>query len=217
MKSKQIYSAFFLACILGLFSCTEMTFEEGLLKPTTDTELEVSTFNDEGMIVETTSFTAPKGTPSSSIESRGNKNQIATGDFQTISGNEYLFSAIENKGGVHGEWEIKAIWGSYKLETICVSTNEEDGTAMVAGIVTEVFAPGILELDYIVFFRVKDNGEGANSAPDQGSRLFVFFRNYRQNYGTLENFLANINCANPSYVANILGPYEDRIGQIQVK
>lgn len=217
MKSKQIYSAFFLACILGLFSCTEMTFEEGLLKPATDIELEVNTFNDEGMIVETTSFTAPKGGAASSIESRGNKNQIATGDYQTLSGNQYQFSAIENKGGVHGEWDLKTSFGNYKVETICVSTNEEDGTALVAGVVTEVLVPGFLQLDYVLFFRAKDNGEGANSAPDQTSQNFTILLNYRQVYGTIENLLANINCSNPSFMANGLGGYGDRIGQIQVK
>lgn len=58
------------------------------------------------------------------------------------------------------------IWGSYKLEMICVFINEEDGMVMVVGIVIEVFVFGILELDYIVFFRVKDNGEGVNSVFD---------------------------------------------------
>lgn len=217
MKSTLIYSAFFLSSILVLFSCTEMTFEEGLVGPETDIELEVSGLNDQGMIVEKLSFTPPKGTPTSSIESRGNKNQIATGDYQTLSGNQYLFSAIENKGGVHGEWEIKASFGSYKVETICVSTNEEDGTAMVAGVVTEVLVPGSLRFDDVLFFRAKDNGEGANSAPDQTSQNFATLRNYRQIYGSLENLLANLNCSNPSIVENVIGSLEDRIGQIQVK
>lgn len=52
----------------------EMIFEEGLFKLIIDIELEVSVFNDEGMIVEMIFFIVFKGIFSFSIESRGNKN-----------------------------------------------------------------------------------------------------------------------------------------------
>jgi hypothetical protein len=48
---------------------------------------------------------------------------------------------------------------------------------------------------------MKDNGEGAKSAPDQASNNFAVIRNYRDVYSSLENFLANINCTStPTFI-----------------
>lgn len=217
MKSTLIYSAFSLMGILLFFGCEKNTLQEDLLVPEANTAMQLITVNDQGEVLETVSVDPRKDIPTPYVKGKGNPNQIATGDYETTSGNKYLFSAIKNKGGVHGEWEITASFGHYILETICVSTNEENGTATIAGIVTEVLSGRYLEND-IFFFRAKDNGEGAKSSPDQTSNAFGIYRNWLLVFDDVDDFLANINCANPpNNLVTVMGPFGDRIGQIQVK
>jgi len=219
MKSTLVYSAFCLISILVFFGCTKNTMEEHLLVTETKTAMQLSTVNEQGITLETVSVTPCKDISTPNAQSRSNPNQIATGDYETVSGNHYVFSAIKNNGGIHGEWEITASFGHYIVETICVSTNEEDGTAMIAGIITEVLIPGTLSKNQILFFKAKDNGEGANSPPDQTSSSFGVYLNWFLFYNnSVDEFLVDINCTDPpAELEALFGPYGDRIGQIQVQ
>lgn len=148
------------------------------------------------------------------LKSDGNPNQIATGNYTTVLGSKYSFSAIKNPGGVNGNWKINSVTlGEFNLKTI---DNYVDGNeATMAGIVTEVIS-GNFQVNWIVYIKVKDNGEGKNSAPDQSSFNLIYYPDWFNFYPSVDAFLAVTNSQTMA-TNSLFGSFVDREGQIQVR
>jgi hypothetical protein len=146
-------------------------------------------------------------------DDRGNPNTRVTGNYVAISGNRYQFTAMENSSGVRGEIMAFRTNGAHvRLKTICVYT--EDNEAVYAGLVTKVFEPGFLGLNYIAFFKSADNGEGANAASDQTGALLYFYPDWFDYYDSVDDFLVDINCQN--FGLGFGGLIDIESGQIQI-
>ena len=91
------------------------------------------------------------------------------------------FSGTINNGGTHGNAHFNKVLANgnlhLKMDTKCLTI--VDNVAVYAGIVTEIietpFPPGtgIIDINSVLYFKVKDNGSGQNSPPDQYSPIVI--------------------------------------------
>lgn len=209
----------FSAILLFSFSsCTTDNAIEEMEESTKIKTLDIGSINDEGIVsIEKIVIDPSLVLPQSATPRNGGKQKM-TGDFAYPNGTSYEISAIENPGGVHGESLVNRANGAItKMETICVCTEENEG--VFGSIVTEIIEPGFLQLDYIVFSKLIDNGEGGNAPKDQTGSLLYFYNDWFNFYDSVEEFLVDINCSNFEDVTgfNFGGRIEIETGQIQVE
>jgi hypothetical protein len=143
-----------------------------------------------------------------------NPNQIVTGNFRTVAGSKFNFAAVQNSDGVSGDWQINSVsLGQFYLQSICVNVVGNEAT--IAGIITEVIS-GNFQKNWIVYLKVKDNGEGGKAMPDQVTSQLLYYPNWFNFYPTAEDFLVDYPCSlvgtSPAF-----GAFGDRDGQIQVR
>jgi len=213
---KKLNFTLMASCLLVLFM---MGCEKGsLLDPAAEKkasfDLKMNSINDLGEEVTGTIKVLPSDQFKRRLKSGANPNQIATGNYRTALGSKYNFSAVKSPDGVSGEWEVNHVTlGHFYMKTIDVFVDGDEAT--MAGIVTEVVSGGF-QVDYIVFIKVKDNGEGKNSAPDQSSFILLYYPDWFNFYPSPDAFLAVINCETLATEPRF-GAFVDRDGQIQVR
>lgn len=106
----------------------------------------------------------------------------AHGNFSGYEGLITLsFSGTINNSGTHGNAHFNKVLANgnlhLKMDTKCLTI--VDNEAVYAGIVTEIietpFPPGtgIIDIDSVLYFKVKDNGSGQNSPRDQYSPVVI--------------------------------------------
>ena len=195
MQQTNLLSTLSFLAILVFFGCEKDAVVEQLPAANPEISLQVSTVNDKGEVLKTETITKHKNETTLAAQSRSNPNQIATGDFQVTSGNLYDISAIMNNGGIHGEVEINhGTYGLIQSETLCVSTNGDE--AIIAARYTSIEFPSYPVLENnIWFWKLKDNGEGGNSDPDQTSSLILVYTNWFDIWETPQDFLEDFPCA----------------------
>ena len=218
MKLSNILSAICLLTVLVFSACTKDSSVEQLPLKESNIALQVSTVNEEGEILKTETTTKFKGYASPNLETRGNPNQITTGDYTRGNGSTVDLSAILNKSGVHGEEYVNSvIYGHIHSETVGVSTNAA-GESIIALRILSIERPGgAYQVNNIFFYKVKDNGEGANSQRDQYSSLALVFTNWFNLYSNPQDFMVAFpasNFYNHLAFATMLNITE---GQIQVR
>ena len=124
-----------------------------------------------------------------------------------------------NRGGVHGNiyWDAPST-GEFHATTICVSTYG-NGEAVAAFLIKSVEFPfGDWQENNIFFRKMKDNGEGANSSPDNYSQNAIMFFDWFNFYDTPEDFLADgFSCVDLFNNSNFGGWIEVAEGQIKVR
>lgn len=109
-------------------------------------------------------------------ETRTSENCSANGEFSPIEGWYCTFSAMHNRGGLHGSATLSGPYFSIAMRTTCLII--EDNVAVYEGEITDVYyqdpyfcgdclAPGLF-----VSFEVIDNGEGQNAPADQIGEYF---------------------------------------------
>ena len=100
-----------------------------------------------------------------------NPNTVVTGHYNTRGGHTVTLSAIENHGGVHGKGRITgSVYIDVKFDVDCVT--KVGNRATVGGKITSIELgdnPFGLDVDigWILYLAVEDNGEGANAASDR--------------------------------------------------
>lgn len=212
MKNFKIYCA----CALGLFliGCQEDSREDFSPNLSASSELQINSINDQGKISNHDPVDFMAGLSQGGMNLMVNPNQIVNGNFRTDAGSKYNLANVQNEDGISGDWQINsATLGHVYLQSVCVSVDGSNAT--IAAIVTEVVTPGVLQENYIVFLNVKDNGEGANAAPDQVSTSILYYFNWFNFYSSVEDFLADFPCGVVG-TSPLFGPLLDRVGQIQV-
>jgi hypothetical protein len=113
----------------------------------------------------------------SGSSSEKNSNSAHTHGSNAFGPFTYSWSGTENNGGVHGSAYLEQVFGppfnttiQVTLETECIM---KDGNEVVyGGVITQVanspFPPGgPYDIGNTLYFKVIDNGQGANAAPDQ--------------------------------------------------
>lgn len=160
------------------------------------------------------------------IQERAPNIQSATGTFTAYSGIAYDFAAILNPGGIHGEITIESqTRGTITAEALCVSTIEGEATAGILLNSVEFPTP-FFDAGDIVYLKLKDNGEGANAAPDQTSANIIIFYNWELfPYESPEEFVTDFSCVYIEIIYAIatgtqepFGPFQDiQEGNVQVK
>jgi hypothetical protein len=100
-----------------------------------------------------------------------NPNTVVTGHYNTRGGHTVTLSAIENHGGIHGKGRITGpVYIDVKFDVDCVT--KVGNRATVGGKITSIeLGDNPFELDvdigWILYLAVEDNGEGANAASDR--------------------------------------------------
>jgi hypothetical protein len=218
MKLRNLLSAICLLTVFVFSGCTKNSASEPLSTKDSQVELQLSTVNEKGEILNTETISKSKRNVSRNLETRSNPNQIATGDFTQANGITTMdLSAVLNEGGVNGDlyWHSVQV-GLVHAETIGVSTNSA-GEAVTAFHILSVENPNLFyKVNAIFFIKVKDNGEGAKSNRDQHSSLGLVFTNWFLFYNTPEDFIQDNPCSdyfNHTAFATMLNITE---GQIQV-
>ncbi|AXE21964.1 hypothetical protein DR864_29310 (plasmid) [Runella rosea] len=204
------------SCLLVLFmmGCEKGSLLDSAAEKKASFDLKMNSINDLGEEVTSTIKVLPSAQFKRRLKSGANPNQVATGNFRTDLGSKYNFSAVKSPDGVSGEWQVNSVTvGHFYMKTIDVYVDGDEAT--MAGIVTEVVSGGF-QKNWIVFIKIKDNGEGNNSAPDQSSYILLYYPDWFNFYPSPDAFLAIINCE--SLAENpIFGAFLDRDGQIQVR
>lgn len=116
--------------------------------------------------------------------SSSNKNGVlhAHGNFQGYDGlTTFNFTATINNGGKHGNAQLyksSPIGNLHlKMKTNCLTI--VDNVAVYAGIVTDIIespfpqGTGPIQIGSVLFFKVKDNGNGQNGLPDQYAPMII--------------------------------------------
>ncbi len=211
----KMHLLLFSAILLFSFSsCTTDNTIEEIEASTKIKTLDIGSIDDEGNISTQKIVIDPSLTLPQSAAPRNGGKQKMTGDFTYASGTSYEISAIENSGGIHGETLINRSTGAItKMETICVCTEGNEG--IFGSIVTEIIEPGFLELDYIVFSKLIDNGEGGNAPKDQTGAFLWYYFDWWNSYDSVEEFLVDVNCSN--FALSFGSRIEIETGQIQVE
>lgn len=217
MQKTNLLSTLSFLAILVFFGCEKNAVEEQLPVANPEISLQVCTVNHIGDVIKTETITKHEIKTTLAAQNRSNPNQIAIGHFQVTSGNLYDVRAIMNNGGIHGEVEINsATFGLMQSEILCVSTNGDE--AIIAARFTSIEFPGDVFLENnIWFWKLKDNGEGGNSDPDQYASLITIYPTWFNFYNTPEEFIEDYPCANffnwPSFQTLV----DVAEGQIQVQ
>jgi len=214
MKTTKKISILFLLSVFLFLGCSQENVE---VQPEQGQALKMSVLNEKGDLLSTQTITANETSYPLAQNRGGNPNQIATGDVLFASGNHYVFSAIQNRGGVHGEIDIvHAVAGEIHGTTICVSTNG-DGEAVAAYLIDSVeFPTGALQENFIMFQKYKDNGEGANNPLDQSGSLLLIYTNWFNTYPTADDFLVDFSCLS-HFNHSAFDIWVEPLGQIQVR
>jgi hypothetical protein len=144
-------------------------FDEYIME---DSVLETRSYNIDGLIeianLDLVSQLESLNTNTPTDHLRSPKHASANGHFITPLGTSVIFSAIENKGGIHGQIRFNNETLNLNMETSCVSTFEN--TAIFQGIITATNSDGPLSIGNRLIFYVIDNGSGKNSPLDQYSQ-----------------------------------------------
>ncbi len=211
-------AVFFQACHQGESMSGHFPDEKGMLN--------VHVLDEGGSSVISGSSLAVDPPEFAWIQGRSPKIQSATGTFTVLSGNQYDFAAIQNPGGIHGEITIESMTrGTITAEALCVSTVDGEATAGI--LLTSVeFPTPFFDAGDIVYLKLRDNGEGANTASDQvSSNIIIFYFWELLQYETPEDFVSDFSCAHIELIYSAFsgltepfGPYEDILdGNVQVK
>jgi hypothetical protein len=114
----------------------------------------------------------------------------------TLNGRVQHFSfhaSIDENGYVSGSWESKSPGQNFRSHgTITCLTLIDNQTAILSGTITHRSGEGytFLHVGDLVWFKVKDNGEGKNAAPDQFSDYIIgpsACEDYENQYYSIEN------------------------------
>lgn len=213
---KKLNYTLMASCLLVFFmmGCQKESLLDPAAGQNASIDLKMGSVNDLGEGITRTIKVLPADRSTKRLKSAAKSNQIATGNYRTVAGSTYDFSSIKNPGGIHGEWEVNSVTlGHFYLKTIDVFVNGDEAT--MAGIVTNVESGGFQE-NWIVFIKVKDNGEGKNSLPDQSSFNLVYYPDWFNYYASVDAFLAVIN-AETMELNPLFAGFVDREGQIQVR
>jgi hypothetical protein len=181
--------------------------------------MQASTVNEQGEILSTEFVSPSKDMATPSVESRSNPNQIITGGYTiATTGTQVDLRAILNNSGVHGEVDFQSnTYGLMHTETLCVSTNE-DGEGIIAVRIVSVEIPtGLFQPNNIFFMKVNDNGEGANSDPDQHSFFVLVYYDWFNTYATPQDFIEDFPCSNYYNISAFQTMVNVAQGQIQVR
>ncbi|MCS4436818.1 hypothetical protein [Aquiflexum gelatinilyticum] len=212
MKNLKLYYA--VVCVLFLMGCEQESQDNFSPDPTTSMDLQMNSVNEEGKITSYSTKDFPASTPSHGLNMSVSPNLKVTGNFRTEAGSKYNFAAVQDSDGVTGEWQVNSpTIGHFYMNSICVSVDGNEST--IAGIVTEVVS-GNFQENWIVFIKVKDNGEGVNAPSDQSTLNLYFYPDWFNFYPSAEAFLVDYSCSRVGATLNF-GPFIDRIGQIQVR
>lgn len=215
MKSLNFFAlAACLSCFL-FTGCEKGALVDSALEAETSITLQMNTVNEAGEQAIHSMTVQPAGPSGQRLQNRDYLNQMVNANFRFESGSKYNISGAMTADGISGEWQINsANLGHVKLETICVQV--VGNVVNVAGVVTEIKRPGVLQDNYIVFFELKDNGEGSGAAPDQSSTFLVYYYDWFLYYPSTDAFLVDFSCetmfGNP-----IFAGFQDITGQIQVR
>lgn len=223
MKAMKRGSILVLMTVLLMYGCSEenpvvQQVEDTALQQVEDTALKMSAVNGKGEI-ESTRYISPSDFVNSpQVKQRSlNPNQLVTGDYISPTGVPVEVSAISNNGGIHGNifWQSQSL-GKIEGRSICVST-AANGEATIAFLIESVeFPTGPWQENNIAFMKFRDNGEGADSPPDNDSEFLLIYTNWFLFYDTPEDFLIDINC-NTLFNDPSLGGWRELDGQIQVQ
>ena len=216
MRSTPILFALCMLTVFAFFGCTKNTFEEQLLAPETKAGMQVGTANEQGELIENRFVSPSKDMIAPTLKNRSNPNQIITGHYTSASGSQVELRAILNESGVHGEVEFQSsTYGLMQTKTLCVSTNQ-NGEGIIALHIISVENPiSLFQPNNIMYMKVKDNGEGAKSKPDQSSQYVWVFYDWFNYYATPQALVEDYPCATyPNSFGSMLNVAK---GQIQVR
>lgn len=217
MKTSKFLTIFFIVATFLITGCTQNESQESL-ENSEGLQVAITTENGEAISTQTVNRSLRNN---SSTEGRSpNGNHVAIGDYiSPSSGSPTEFSAVQNNGGVHGDWFVdSSVYGELHARTLCVWTNEND-EAVVAYLIESVENPsasGFFQVNNIVFVQYKDNGEGSNASLDADSNYVLVYTNWFVIYNTPEEFLADGFSCEEHYNDPRFEGYREVPGQIQV-
>jgi hypothetical protein len=178
-------AALLLATCLAFAACTDGAKHPTISEPPGYPSVDVS----QEIAVAGTPFGADEALPHAP---RVGNSQAATGGFASghfelaapffsIQTEQYSFNALSSgtfpnaKGQLEGKITRATNFQDIHVEVDCLVINGNE--AWMSGPITRLIVNGVEEppRGRQVAWRVRDNGEGANSAPDMGTVLFVGF------------------------------------------
>lgn len=193
----------------GILEIQEEQFEK---------ELSLKVITDEGTIVNQRDLKIETFPRSQEVSTLREKSQtMVSGHLFTATSNSlFSFTAVENRGGFHGQIEINSptlgqVHG--KVLQNCTGGDNEGG---IVFLVTEVKDGDTWGLNDVVYWYVKDNGEGNNTPKDQYQSTITWYpyENWLPFYDSPEELIADYPCGIVGYTGNYVDIAK---GQVQVK
>jgi len=183
-----------LLAVLTIVGCTQ----EEELAPETNEKLPFEFVQEDGFI-KVTDFDNSNVT--TTVQKNNGNSSHAHGNYDLLNPQgivyNYDFSMTENNGGTHGSGVITVTDNTafpllpldlkISFDTYCVR-ELDNGSALIAGIVTEV-ENGFFEEGNVIVFQVIDNGQGKNAASDQAYNQFITFIGGTPSCELLANFI----------------------------
>ncbi len=208
---------FYCSCLLVLFllGCEKDAMMDPAPEADNAFNLQMNLINDQGEIIIHTLTEKQNRKVSSTKQSKANPNDLTIADIVYPTGSAYDLAAVRTAGGINGEWQVNSVGlGQVVLKTIELYVDGNEAT--VGAIVDEVIRPGLLQVNEIIFIKMKDNGKGTVSLSDQSSTLIVYYPDWFLEYPTVDDFLLDfpgeVVSTNPNF-----GPLRDIAGQVLIK
>ncbi|NNF33993.1 MAG: hypothetical protein HKN68_07785 [Saprospiraceae bacterium] len=205
----------FLVLLLLIGSC-QKDGNLGLQEEQTQNNLSISAVTENGTIVNQLDLQSEEFPQSREVSNMRAKNQaMVSGHFKTATSNSlYSFNVIGNRGGIHGQAEINSPTLGHAHGRViggCIGEGEGGVVFLVTNVRSDDSWFGLNDL---IYFYVKDNGEGNNAPIDQHQTTITKLLNWALFYDTPEDALVDFPCGVTGYTGNYI---DIATGQIQVK